>query len=61
MRAAEERVGRAADPHALGFGGGDQLAGLGDIDAERLFRMDVLARGDRLQADFDMRLGNRSD
>ena len=56
VRAAEEGVGRAADPHALGLRRVDQLARLGDGDAERLLRMDVLAGGDGLQADLDMRL-----
>ena len=31
-------------------------ARLGDVDAERLFGMDVLAGGERLQPDLDMRL-----
>ena len=47
MRAAEKRVGRAAEPQGLGRGGVDQTARLGDIDAERLLRMDMLAGGDR--------------
>ena len=54
--AAKKRVGRAADAQALGFGGVDKLPRLGDGDAERLLRMDVLAGGDRLEADLDMRL-----
>ena len=58
MRAAQKCVGRATDPQASSAGGVDQLARLGDVDAERLFRMNMLARGDRLQADLDMRFGN---
>ena len=54
MRAAEERVGRRAEPHALRLGRRDEFARLGDRDAERLLRIDMLARRDRLQADFDM-------
>ena len=57
--AAEKGVGRAAEPQALGRRGFDQAARLGDGDAERLFRVDVLAGGDRLEADFNMRVRNR--
>ena len=56
MSAAEKGVGRAADPHAAGGCRLDQLARLGDGDAERLLGMDMLAGGDRLQPDLDMRL-----
>ena len=59
VRAAEERVGRAADAQAPRRGRVDQTARLGERDAERLFRMDVLAGRDRLQADLDMRLRHR--
>ena len=48
--------GAQPTPQALGRGGFDQRPRLGDRDAERLFRMDVLARGDRLEAHLDMRL-----
>ena len=58
MGAAQKCVGRATDPHALGFGGVDQLARLGDVDAERFFGMNMFAGGDRSQPDFDMRFGN---
>ena len=54
MCAAEKRVGRAAEPKALGRGGIDQTARLGDVDAERLLGVDMLAGGQRLQADLDM-------
>ena len=56
--AAEKRIGRAADAHALRLRRSDELAALGDGDAERLLRMDVLARGHRLEPDLDMRLGD---
>ena len=59
VRAAEKRVGRGAEPQASRGRGFDQPARLGDSDAERLFRVDVLAGGDRLEADFDMRVRNR--
>ena len=57
--AAEKGVGRRAEPQALGRRGFDQPARLGDRDAERLFRVDVLAGGDRLEADLDMGVRNR--
>ena len=56
--AAEEGVGRAADAQALGFGRVDQLLRFGQADAQRLLRMDVLAGGDRLEADLDMGAGH---
>ena len=57
--AAEKGVGRRAEPQALGCRSFDQPAGLGDGDAERLFRVHMLAGGDRLEADGDMGLRNR--
>ena len=52
--AAQKGVGRRAKPQALGRRGLDQATRLGDGDAERLFRVHVLAGGDRLEADIDM-------
>ena len=60
MGAAEERVGRAAEPQALWpprRRSGRRASA--SADAERLLRMDVLAGGERLQADLDMRLRDR--
>ena len=51
--------GARAEPEPFGGRGFDQSARLGDRDAERLFRVDVLAGGDRLEADLDMRLRDR--
>ena len=60
VAAAEERVGRAADAQAsCRRRPRSSLARLGDIDAERLFGMDVLAGGDRPEADLDMRFRHR--
>ncbi len=59
VRAAEERVRRAAEPQALRRRRLDQPTRFGDVDAERLFRVDMLAGGDRHQADLDMRLRYR--
>ena len=56
LAAAEEGVGRGADPQDPGRGRIDEGARFGERDAKRLFRVDVLAGADRLQADFDMRL-----
>jgi hypothetical protein len=56
--AAEKGVGRRAKPQALRPRGFDQSARLGDSDAERLFRVDMLASGDRLQPDVDMSVWN---
>ena len=58
MRAAEESVGRRSEPQALRAGRVDELPGLRESDAERLLGMDVLARGDRLEAHLDMRFGH---
>ncbi len=58
MSAAEKGVGGAAEPQAFGPRGFDEAARLGHGDAERLFRVDVLAGGDSLEADFNMRVGN---
>ena len=57
--AAEEGVGRAADPEAAGVRRLDDAGGLGEGDAERLLGMDVLAGRDRLQADRGMGLRHR--
>ena len=54
MGAAEKGVGRRAEPQAFGRRGFDQPARLGDGDAKRLFRVNVLAGGDRFQPDVDM-------
>ena len=54
VAAAEERVGRRADAHAGLVGGGDQLLAFGESHPERLFAVDVLAGGDRPEADFCM-------
>ena len=59
MGAAEKRVRRRAEPEPFGGRRFNQSARLGDRDAERLFRVDVLASGDRLEADVDMRLRRR--
>ena len=55
VRAAEKRVGRAAEPQGFASGRLNEAARLGDIDAERLFRMNMLAGGEGPQADLDMR------
>ena len=55
MAAAEESVGRAAEPEAAGMGERHQLLGLLHGHAERLFRIDMLAGEQRLLADRVMR------
>ena len=59
MRTAEKSVGRRSEPQALCAGRVDELPRLGERDAERLLGMDMLAGGDGLEADLDMRLGHR--
>ena len=54
MRAAEKRVGRAAEPQGFGGGGVHQTARFGHVDAERLFRMNMLSGGEGLEADLHM-------
>ena len=56
MGAAEKGVGGAAHPHAARLGSVDQLARLGNLDAERLLGVHMLAGRDRLEADLDMGL-----
>ena len=51
MAAAEERVGRAADAEILARREVHHLARLGDVDAERLLGMHVLAGIEHRQAD----------
>ncbi len=55
--AAQERVGRAADAHALGLGRGHGPLPVGAIDGQRLLAVDVLARCDGHQVDQRVRLG----
>ena len=55
VAAAEEGVGRAADAQTPCLAPRPAaLRASGEVDAERLLRMHVLAGGDRLQADLDM-------
>ena len=58
MGAAEESVGRRADAQPFGARRLNQLLAFGKDDAERLFRIDVLARFDRAQANLNVRLGD---
>ncbi len=55
VAAAEEGVGRAAEPPAGRRGLRGELARLGERHAERLFRIDVLAGGKRRAADLGVR------
>jgi hypothetical protein len=58
MSAAEKGIGGGADPQVPGRCRVRQLFALDEIDAERLFRIGVLAGINRLQANRDMRLRN---
>ena len=49
VRAAEERIGRAADPEPFGRGRLDQPAALGERNRQRLFEIDMLAGGDGVE------------
>jgi hypothetical protein len=59
MGAAQEGVGRAADPQAALSGRREQRVRLGEIDRERLLEIDVLAGGERGVSDRSMRPGDR--
>ena len=59
MDAAEKGVRGATQPDAGRRRSVDEFSRLGEVDAERLFRVDMLVRGDRSQPDLDVRLGNR--
>ena len=54
VAAAEERVRRAADPQIFLGGEIHHLARLDHVDAERLFRMDMLAGVQHREADIGM-------
>lgn len=59
VSAAKEGVGGRADAQALGLCRIRKAFTLGEIDAERFFRIGVLAGIERTQAHFHMRLGDR--
>src|SRR6185437_3722757 len=57
--AAQEGIWRGADAQALGPGRLHEFLALRKFDAERLFRIDVLAGRDGAQTDIDMSAGDR--
>ena len=59
MRAAEEGVRRGADAQLLLAARSISFRAILERDAERLFRIDMLAGIQRLQANRDVRLGHR--
>ena len=54
VAAAEKRVRGAAEPQSARRGGVGKLSSFRQADAKRLLRIDVLAGGDRSQADLGM-------